>query len=250
MIIRNRHRRSLIAIAVAAAPIGARAAAVDYSTNMPSFACNSSGDVQSISWSQGEFLDGNSAGISVDDKYSPVSFSSVPFSCSSVGASKLAADKAEAIVSGTSFGIDFGQLNSSATGASKFVPAVQSVAYTRTLTGDLSSDKSVTITQSVTDFNLYLNLYDKYDVFQGKDFVGVQVVSAGTANALSPNNSFSFDNNSNLIFDPPIPGGSANIFLLSTPDPQVPEPPSLAMIATGLLGISALMRRRKKYRQL
>ncbi|HVC01997.1 MAG TPA: hypothetical protein VND80_07320 [Steroidobacteraceae bacterium] len=251
MIIRNRHRRSLLAVAVAAAPLGARAAAI---MGVPTFACNSQGDVKSISWLPGESLDGTGAGIAVKTVSlktvaTELKSAPVPFSCS-FNADKTAYKAETGIVNGSSFSIDFGALKISnkLKNDLKFVPVFTSYDYTRTLSEGSSYYKLKT--QTVTDFNLYLDAYNKYDssVVLFKDFVGVQVVSAA-GDALAYKNAFSFDSNK-LIFDPPIPGDAANILLLTTPDPHpVPELPSAAMMATGLLGIGALMRRRKKHRQ-
>lgn len=235
MLIRKCPTRSLLAIALAAVPLGAHATVVIPApvVNLPSFNCDSTtGNLASISWSDGFSVDGESQDkdhkIYADVVPSGGGSSPAPFSCTdglfSTGA-----------VSGDSFSIDFGQL-----------PAVRDTQLKyEFVAGDIPITKPVDkSTPILSDFNLYIDAYDLKGDLQYKDFVGVQVISP-YGSALSTDDKWFVDSTTgDLMFDPSIPGGSAVINLLAAPAP-IPEPPSLALLGMGLAGIASVLRRKR-----
>ncbi len=225
---RNRTTRSLLAFAITAAPLVAHAVPM----YLPSFNCNTIGGktVDSISWGDDITIGGTGIGADIVTlgAVGLPAVQSQSFSC----ANNLFSTGG---VSGDSFSINFGLL-----------PAVQDAQLKLEFSSfDYKlSDPAIKGEVTVSDFNLYIDVYDKSSVLQDKDFVGVQVISQ-YGSALSTDDKWYTDNTTgNLIFDPSIPGGSAEIRLLAAPE-TIPEPPSLALLGMGLAGIVSVLRRKR-----
>jgi hypothetical protein len=238
MSIRSGSRRSLLAVAAATVPLGAQAAAI---INLPTFGCSDGtstapSTLQTISWGDGVTLGSATAGSPtaiIADIFKPPNPNTpapVQFSC----VNNL---YSTGTVSGDSFAVNFGQLPAIQDSAAKIEVKLEFTSYDYKLSNGLAADKWI------SDFNLYLDKIDASGALLDKYFVGVQVISPG-GSALSSSNSLFVDTSGNLIFDPPIPGGSAEIRLLPAPD-TVPEPASAALVGLGLVGMAATMMRRR-----
>jgi PEP-CTERM motif len=235
MAIRTRSRRSVLAVAFATVPLSSQASTI---LNLPSFDC-SNGSLQAINFAGDVPLaltGANGTGVVADIYKPPNPNQPASFSC----ANSLFSTGSQ---SGDGFSISFGQL-----------PAVQDnyeLKYELKLESfDYKlADTSFKIPDlTYSDFNLYLYV-DKLEANGGilseyKDYLGVQVISQ-FGSALSTDDKWFVDTSGNLIFDPVIPGGSAEIRLLAAPE-NIPEPATLALVGAGLAGIATGLRRRHK----
>ena len=226
--------RSVALLAVAASPLAAHASLnVLPAVQFPSFDCYSSAAGGNLSYAGGELFEPllglGSSTDKADVAYNPLTCSDKQFveSFANAGDSDY-------------FTVKFSDK------ATDFTVKLDSVDF------KFATFESFIFTKDdVAPSFKYFSLWDvtldlfKYDnntgAFLGEDkaFIGIQV---GSDFKFVDGASFKIDDNA-LLFDPLIPDPNAEVSLYNTPA-ITPEPGSLVLLGTGLLGIGSAMRKR------
>lgn len=231
--------RSLAALAFAAAPFVSAHASIAPPSPTPSFNCDPSGVGGTIDWGDGLSFNpylGFTAGTDLKES---VPFN--PFSCSVDGGFMDSLDK----TSPTGGMLKYFEV--------KLTDVVISSVDQKIVNGPVVDPNNPFTFAEGKDYNADQKVYDTFwdinlnvsdpslkDSTEHKDFIGIEV---GSQNGFVPDGMLKYDAADGSVFlDPTIPGAGSNISLYSTP--QVPEPGSLVMLGSGLLGIGALVRRR------
>ena len=220
MVVRARSVLALLS-GVAALPLTAHAS---FSFGKPSFSC-SFGDgsvVNGINWGDGSSL--GSPMISTDG-----GVPAVQFGCSN--------NMYSAGLQGNSFGVNFGNLVPPSPIDTLVKLDVITTDY-KELVGGVENKLELKITQWDVYFSYYKVNADGFPTLDHKDFVGLKLDSLS---GFSSGGEFKIVDGS-VFLDPTIPGGSGTLELTNTP--AVPEPATLALVGSGLVG--GILRRKRK----
>lgn len=226
MVVRARSVLALLS-GVAALPLTAHAS---FSFGKPSFSC-SAGDgsvVNGINWGDGSALVGNPTALVGDP-------TAVEFGCSN--------NMYSAGLQGNTFGVNFGMLQQPPpVGDFKLELKLDVITTDYKLLVGIGDEgpEEFKITQWDVYFNYYKVNADGFAEFDHKDFVGLKLDSLF---GFSSGGDFKMVDGS-VFLDPTIPGGVGTLELTDTP--AVPEPASLMLVGSGLVGAAGALRRKRK----
>lgn len=220
--------RSLAALSVALTAVPALSHA-DV-TNTPTFNCPAGGTLQSVNWGDGTAFNAvNLQATSTDGGFQ----TGIEFGCSDSGGPYYYFNHGDGSHTIDEFGVNFGTIAEEKSFVFNFDTVNQKMDVYDPASGKVTPEY-------FTNFNLYLTETDPFGA-KFRDFIGVKIESLY---GFSTAKWFGLDANSQLIFDPTIPGDvEATVSLTDTP---VPEPSALVLMASGLAAAVEVLRRKRR----